>query len=132
MRFKNNRHGKTKSAAQFSLMITINEEDRNLGLRMIKTSVSSPDTETRTTKHPTDRLVSTQIGTEIQTQIDNSKKPDQVTPGTTDQITVNKLSINSMLDQRTLILSTTRTSLRATFYLHPTQFNPSTIRDKTQ
>ena len=63
MRLKENRHGITKSAAQFSLMITINEEDRTLGLRIIKISGSNPDTETRTTRHPTDRLASTQIGT---------------------------------------------------------------------
>ena len=109
-------------------MITINEEDRTLGLRVTKFSVSNPDTETRTTRHPTDRLASTQIGTEIHTQTDNSNKPNQVTPGTTDQITVNKLSITSMLDQRTVIRSTTETSHRATIYLHPTQFSSSTTR----
>ena len=130
IRLKDNRHGTTKSAEQSSLMTTTNEEDRTLGLRIIKNSVSNPDTETRTTRHPTDRLASTQIGTEIQTQIDNSNKPDQVTTGRTDQITVNKLSITSMLDQRTLILSTTETSHRATIYQHPTQFSSSTTGDK--
>ena len=130
IRLKDNRHRTAKSAKQYSLMTTIGEEDRTLGLRIIKISVSNPDTETRTTRHPIDRLASTQIGTENQTQIDNSSKPDQVTPGSTDQITVNKLSITSMLGQRTLILSTIETSHRATMYLHPTQFSSSTIRDK--
>ena len=130
IRLKDNRHGITKSAAQSSLMITINEENRFLGLRTTKISINNSDTETRTTRHPTDRLASTQIGTEALTQIDNSNKPDQVTPGTTDQITVIKLSITSMLDQRILILSTTRTFHRATIYLHPTQFSSSTTRDK--
>ena len=132
IRLNDNRHGTTKSAEQYSLMTTIREQDRTLGLKIIKIPVNNPDTETRTTKHPTDRLASTQIGTEIHTQTDNSNKRDQVTPGKTDQINVNKLSITSMLDQRTLILSTTETSHRATIYLHPTQFNSSTIRDKTQ
>ena len=130
MRLKDTRHGKTKSAAQSSLMITINEEDQTLGLRIIKISVSNPDTETRTTRHPIDKMASTLIGTETQTQIDNSNKPDQITLGTTDQITVSRLSITSMLDQRTLILSTTETSHRATICLHPTQFSSSTTRDK--
>ena len=130
IRLKDNRHEITKSAAQFSLMITINEEDRTLGLRIIKISVSNPDTETRTTRHPTDRLASTQIGTGIQTQIDNSNKPDQVTLGTTNPTTVGRPSIASMLGKRTLILSTTETSHRATIYLHPTQFISSTTRDK--
>ena len=89
---------KTKSAAQSSLMITINEEDRNLGLRIIKISVSNPDTETRTTGHPINKLASTQIGTETQTQIDNITRTDQATPGPMDPTTANKLSITSMLD----------------------------------
>ena len=130
IRLKDNRHGTTKSAKQYSLMTTIREEDRTLSLRITKISISNPDTETRTTRHPTDRLASTQIGTEIQTQIDNSNKTDQATPGKTDQITVNKLSITSMLDQRTLILSTKETSRRATIHLHPTQFSSPTTRDK--
>ena len=124
------KHATIRSAKQSSLMITINEEDRNLGLRIIRTSISNPDTEIRTTRHPTDRLASTQIGTEIPTQIDSTSKPDQVTPGTTDQITVNKLSITSMPEKRILILSTTETSHRATTYLHPTQFSSSMTRDK--
>ena len=45
------------------------------------------------------------MGTETQTQIDNITKTDQATPGTTDQITVSRLNITSMLDQRTLILN---------------------------
>ena len=122
---KDNRHGTTKSAEQSSPMITINEKHRNLGLRIIKISVSNPDRETKITRHPTDRLASTQIGTETQTQIDSTSKPDQVTPGTTDQITVSRLSITSMLDQRNLILSTTGTFHRATICLHPTQSNSS-------
>ena len=51
--------------------------------------IGNPDTEIRTTRHFTDRPASTQIGTEIQTQIDHTTKKDQVTPGTTVQITVN-------------------------------------------
>ena len=46
------------------------------------------------------------------------------------QITVSRLSIKSMLDQKILIFSKTETFHRATTYLHPTQFNSSTIRDK--
>ena len=130
MRLENNRYGTTKSAAQFSLMITINEEDRILGLRITKTSISNPDTGIRTTRHPIDKMASTQIGTETQTQIDNSNKTDQVTLGTTDQITVSRLSITSMLDPRTLILSTTETSHKTTTCLHPTQFSSSTTKDK--
>ena len=130
MRLENNRHGITKSAAQSSLMITINEEDRTLGLRITKTSISNPDTGIRTTRHPIDKMASTQIGTEIQTQIDNSNKTDQVTLGTTDQTNVSRLSITSTLDQRTLILSTTETSHKTTIYPHLTQFSSSTTRDK--
>ena len=105
-------------------------KDRTLGFRITKISISNPDTENRITRHPIDKLASTHIGTEIQTHIDNSNKPDQATPGTTDQITVNKLSITSTLDQRALILSTTETFHRATTYLHPTQFNSLTIKEK--
>ena len=129
-RLENNRYGTTKSAAQFSLMITINEEDRTLGLRIIRISVSNPDTEIRATRHSIDKMALIQIDTETQTQIDNSNKPDQVTLGTTDQITVNRLSITSTLDQRTLILNTTETSHKATTCLHPTQFSSSTTKDK--
>ena len=60
IRLKDNRDGTTKSAKQSSLMITIDEEDRILGLRKINISISNPDTETKTTRHPTDRLASTQ------------------------------------------------------------------------
>ena len=130
IRLKDSRDGTTKSAKQSSLMITIDEEDRTLGLRKIDISISNPDKETKTTRHPTDRLASTQIGTEIQTQIDSTSKTDQAIPGITDQITGNKLSITSMLDQRILILSTTETSHRVTIYLHPTQFSLSKIRAK--
>ena len=130
IRLKDNRHEITKSAKQSSLMTTINEEDRTLGPRIIRTSVSNPDTETRTTRHPTDRLASIQIGTETQIQIDSILKTNQATPGITDQITVSRLSITSMLDQRIRILSRTETFHRTTTYLHPTQSNSSTIRDK--
>ena len=65
MRLKNNRHGTTKSAEQSSLMTTTREEDRTLGLRIIRTSIGNPDTEIRTTGHPIDKLASTQIGTGI-------------------------------------------------------------------
>ena len=59
-RSKDNRHEKTQSAEQSSFMITTNEEDRTLGLIINKTSVSNPDTETRTTRHPIDKLASIQ------------------------------------------------------------------------
>ena len=130
IRLRDNRHEITKNAVQPSLMTIINEDDRTLGLRKIRTSISNTDTETRTTRHPFDSLASTQIGTEIQTQIDSITKTDQATPGTTDRITVNKLNITSLLDQRILILNTTKTFQRATTYLHPTQFNLSMIKDK--
>ena len=51
-KLKDNRHERIKSAAQSSLMITINEEDRTLGLRITKISISNPDTETKTTRNP--------------------------------------------------------------------------------
>ena len=94
MRLKDNRHGTTKSAEQFSLMTTINEEDRTLGLRIFKISVSKPNSETRTTRHPIDKLASTQIGTEVRTQIDNIIKTDQATPGTTNQTTWQQTQYN--------------------------------------
>ena len=56
IRLRDNRHEITKSAEQSSLMITINEEDRTLGLKITKISISNPDTETKTTRHPTDKL----------------------------------------------------------------------------
>ena len=130
MRSKDKRQEITESAAQSSLMITINEEDLTLGLRTLKISISNPDTEIRTIRHSIEKPASTQIGTEIQTQIVNTTKTDQATPGTTGQITVSRLSITSMLEQRILLLSTTETSHRAKTYLHPTQFNSSTSRDK--
>ena len=125
IRVKDNRHEISKSAVQSSLMITINEEDRTCGLRITKISIINPDTETRTTRHPTNRLASTQIGTETQIQIDSILKIDQVTPGSTNQTTVSKLSITSILDQKTQILNTTKTFHRATICLRPTQFNSS-------
>ena len=129
-RLKDNRLEVTKSAAQSSLKTTIREGNRSLGLRIFKISISNPDTETRTTRHPTDRLASTQKGTGNLTQIDNITRRDRATPRTTDQIAVNRLSITSMPDQRILILNTTEVSLRATIYLHPTQFSSLTTRDK--
>ena len=65
MRLKDNKLETTKSAAQSSLMITIREEDRALGLRKFKVSVSNPDTEIKTIRHPIDKLASIQIGTQI-------------------------------------------------------------------
>ena len=111
-------------------MITIRAEDLTLGLSLLKISSSNPETETRTTRHPFGKMASTQIGTEIKIQIHSITKTDQATPGKTDQITVSIPSKTSMLDQRTLILSTTETLHRATTCLHPPQFNSSTIRDK--
>jgi len=125
MRLKNNRNGTTRSAAQFSLMIIIREEDLTLDLRIIRTSIGNPDTEIRTTRHSIDRLASTQIGTEIQIQIDSFIKIDRTTLGPTDPTTVSRLSITSMLDQKIQTLNTTKTFHRATTYLHPIQFNSS-------
>ena len=131
IRLKDKRHGITKSAEQSSLKTKAKEEDRTLGLRITKISFSNPDMGTRATRHPTDRLASTQIGTETQTQIDNIIKTDQTTPGPMGPTTVNKLSITSMLDRRILILSTTKTSHGATICLHPNEFNLSTTMIKT-
>ena len=130
IRLKNNRQKTTRNVKQFSLMITIREEERTLGLRKIKNSVSNPDTEARTTRHPIDQLASTQIELEIRTEINNITKTDQVTVGTSGPTTVSKLSKTSMLDQRTQILNTIKTFHRVPIYLHPTQFNSSTTRDK--
>ena len=131
IRSQDNRHAITKSAKQSSLMTTIKEEARNLGTRIIEISVSNPDTETRTIRHPVNKLASTQIGTETQTQIDNSNKPDQATLGTMDQITVSRLSTTSMLDQRLLKLSTTETFHGPTICLRPTLSNSSMTMTQT-
>ena len=110
IRLKDSKHGTTKSAEQSSLMTIIREEDRLLGLRMIKTLISNPDTEIRSTKHPIDRTASIQIKTEIQTEIDSTLRTDQIILGPMDPTTASKLSITSMLDQRILILNTTKIS----------------------
>ena len=94
IRLKDNRHEITKSAVQSALMITINEEDRTLGLRIIKITVSNPGTETRTTKHPIGRLALTQIGTEIRTKIDSTFKTDQIILGQIDPRTASKNQYN--------------------------------------
>ena len=130
MRLKDNRHGATKSAAQSSLMTTINEEDLTLVHRTLKNSISNSDTEIRTIRHPIDKQASTQIGTKIQTQIDHTTKTDQATPGATGKITVSGLSITSVLDQRIQIPNTIKTFHKETIQLHPTQFSLLTIRDK--
>ena len=129
-KLKDNRHGTTRSAEQYSLMTTINEEDRTLGLTITRISVSNPDTKTRTTRQPIDKMASTLIGTEIQIHIDSTLKTDRVILGPMDPTTVSRLSITSMLDRRILILSTKKTFHRATICLHPTQFSSSTTRDK--
>ena len=67
IRLKDNKLEITKSAAQSALMITIRGEDRTLGLRALKVSISNRDTETRTTRHLIDKLASTQIAAEIKT-----------------------------------------------------------------
>ena len=100
IRSEDNRHGITKSAEQCSIMTTINEEDRTLGLRIAKISISNPNTAIRTTRHPTDRLASTQIGTEIQTQIDNSNKTDQVILGPMEPTTASKHSVSSIMTRK--------------------------------
>ena len=98
MNIKDNRHGTTKNAEQSSLMTTTREEDRTLGFTIIKNLVSNPDTETRSTRHPIDKLALTQIGTEIQTQIGSINKTYQATPGKTDQTTVSRLNITPIPD----------------------------------
>ena len=130
MKVKDNKLEITRSAGQSSFMIIRNEEDRTLDPGKIKISISNPDTETRRIRHPIDKLASTPIGTETRIRIDIITKTDQATPGTTDQITVSRLSITSMLNHRILILSATKTFHRVTTYLHPTQFNSSAIRHK--
>ena len=64
LRSKDNRHGTTKRAREFSLKITTNEEDLTLGLRTLRIFISHPDTEIKTIRHPIEKLASTQIGTE--------------------------------------------------------------------
>ena len=81
IRLKDNRHEIIKNAVQSSLMTTIGEEDLTLGLRIIKISVSNPDTATRTTRHPIDKMASTQIEVETQTQIDSSLRTDRIILG---------------------------------------------------
>ena len=68
MILKDDRHGTTRSAKQFSPMTTTREEDRTLGLRTLRISISNPDREIRTTRHPIDKPASTHIEAEIQTQ----------------------------------------------------------------
>ena len=96
---------------QFSLMITIKENDLTLSLRILRILFSNPDTEIRTITYTNiNKLASTQIGTEIQTQIDTFTKTDQATLATKGQKTDSKLSITSTLDQRILILNTIKTN----------------------
>ena len=104
---KNNRHKTTKSTEQFSLMITIKEEDLILGLRNLRILFSNPDMGTRTFTNSFTKKASTQISTEIQTQIQNIFQTGQATLGTTDGITDDKLSIASTLSLKPLMLNTT-------------------------
>ena len=113
-----------------SPMITIKEKDLILSLRTFRTLINNPDGEIKTIRYPINKLASTQMGTEIQVQIDTIIKTDQVTLGTTDPTTVSKLSTTSVLHQRTQTLNTIKTSPRATTYLHPIQFNSLMIRNK--
>ena len=129
MRLKNNRQGTAKSAAHFSLMTILREKDITLRLRTARILIRYPESGIKTIKHPIDKLAVTQIRIETQIQTDSLIKTDQATLGTTDQKTVSKLSITSVLDQRTQILNKTKTVQRTTVYLHPTQFNSSTTTD---
>ena len=52
IRLKDNRHEITMNAAQSSLMTTRRKEDRTLGLRIFKISVSNPETQIRTPEQP--------------------------------------------------------------------------------
>ena len=85
LRLKDNSHGTTKNAAQFSLMTTLREEDLTLGLRILRILNSNTDTEIITIRHPMDKMLSTQIGTEIQTQIDIVTETHQAILGTTEK-----------------------------------------------
>ena len=111
-------------------MIILKKDHRILGLGSLRTLFSNPDPEIKTIRHPIDKLAATQKGTEIQTFIDSTLRTDQETLGPTDQTTGSKLSITSMLDQRTQILNIVKTFDRTTIYLHPFQFNLLTNRDK--
>ena len=104
MGLKDNRHEITKSVAKLSLMIILKEADRILRLRTLKFLISNPDAEIKTIRHHINKLASTKKGTEIHTQIDSIIKIEQVTFRPTVPTTVSKLSITSMLDQRTQIL----------------------------
>ena len=130
MRLKHNRHGTTKSTAQYSLMTLLREEDLTLCPTTPILLFGNPDTGIKTIRDPIDILVLAQIETETQIQINSITKTDQATFETTVQKTVNKLSRTSMLDQRTAILRTRKFSRTAANYLHPTQFNSSSSTDK--
>ena len=130
VRSRNSRHEIIRSAEQFPFMTIMREEDLIFGLRTLRTLISSPVTEIRIIRHPIDKLASIQMATEIQTLIDSITKTDHATLGTTDPTIDSKLSITLMLDQRTQTLNTIKTFHRTTIYLHPTQFNLSTIEDK--
>ena len=128
-RLKDNRHGITKSAAQFFTHDYNKRRRWNFGSQLNQNFNQQPRYGNQNNQTPIDKLASTQIGTEIQTHIDSITEADQATPGTTDQMTVSRLSITSMLNQRTQTLITTKTFPRATTYPHATQFNSSTIRN---
>ena len=100
MRLKDYRHGTTKSVEQFSLMITIKEEDLTLDLRTLRILISNPETEIKTIRHPIYKLFSIHIRTEIQTQIDSITNAELATPVKTDQINDSRLTITATLDQR--------------------------------
>ena len=110
-------------------MTITKEKDQFLGLRTLRYSISNPDKEIRRIRHPIDKLASTQTGTEIQTQIENKIKIDQVTPGPMDP--VSKPSVSSMLNKKSQVLNTIKTFLRVKIYLHPSQFNFLKIMNKT-
>ena len=95
-------------------MITIKEEDQTLGLRILGISVGNPDMGIRIVRNPNNKMVTTQIGTEIRTSIDSISQIDQATFEPTDQTAVNKLIITSMTDHQISILNTTETFHRAT------------------
>ena len=128
MKPKDNRHEVTNNVEQFSLMNKIKEEEQCLGLRILRITVSNSDMGTRTIKKLVSRMISARTETEFQT--DSFIQMNQATLGTLDPKTDSKLSITSMPDQRLPTVSTIRTFHRATTYLHPTQFNLLTIKDK--
>ena len=111
MRLKDNKNGTMRNVEAFSLIITMKEEDQSLCLIILRISISNPLTGIRSIRNPFTETASTQI--KIGSQIESTTKTHQATLGLTDQITVNKLTITSMPDQRILKLKTIKSFLQS-------------------